>query len=186
MSVKHFASAAVIALAVAPFVPAQTTTIDGPPDAGSGWALPIQNNNTGFGDNTDASGNSSGGSELDAAYGIVQNGSLNLFFAGNFQNNGNKLNVFIADGRGGQNTINAANGGSNMSNMNGSKFSPGFNATYDLDLTQAGGTAFVNQYDMTQSPAPASFFGSFAPNTGTPTTLHGVTFSLNNTNAAGG
>ena len=53
--------------------------------------------------------------------------ALNLLLTGNFENNGNKLNIFIADGRAGQNIINAKTGGSNLNNMNGSKFSPGFN-----------------------------------------------------------
>jgi fibronectin-binding autotransporter adhesin len=185
MSIKHFASATVLALAVAPVARAQTITIDGQRDANYGAAMTLQTNNTQFGNSTSGDGNSGGGSELDAAYGIVQGGSLNLFLAGNFENNGNKVNIFIADGRAGQNTINAAPGGSNLNNMNTSRFSPGFNATYELDVNQFGANVFVNQYDMTQAAAPATFFGSFTPNTGGATILHGVTFSLNNTNVAG-
>jgi autotransporter-associated beta strand protein len=54
-----------------------------------------------------------------------------------------------------------------------------------LDINGNTTSEFVNQYDMTQATAPSSFFGSFAPNSGTGTTLHGVTFSFNNTNSAG-
>ena len=45
---------------------------------------------------------SGGGSELDAAYGKVSGGNLYLFLAGNFENNGNHLNVFLAGGASGR------------------------------------------------------------------------------------
>ena len=84
-------------------------TVDGILNSSEGYGSPlaIQTINTGFGDNsTDASGNSSGGSELDAVYGVVTNGYLYLFIAGNVQANGNNVNVFIADGQaGGQNVL---------------------------------------------------------------------------------
>ena len=162
-----------------------TITVDGSYDTDYGAPLALQTNNTGFGDSTSADGHSTGGSELDAAYGVVQNGNLNILFTGNFENNGNNLDVFIADGRPGQNTIKAASGSAIVNKMNTSKFSPGFAATYGLAINDFHDTVFVNQFDMTQATAPSNFFGSFAPNTNTSTTLQGVAFSLNNTNAAG-
>ena len=62
-----------------------------------GSALVVQTINTGFGD---AAGNndSVGGSELDAAYGRISGGNLWLFLAGNWENNGNHLNVFVSGG----------------------------------------------------------------------------------------
>src|SRR4051812_30122935 len=148
--------------------------IDGSYDADYGAAMTLQTNNTQFGNNTNPDGTSSGGSELDAAYAVIQNGALNLFFAGNFQNNGNKVNIFIADGRPGQNVINAGPGGSNLNRMNFSKFSPGFNATYELDINQfvnnvGVNQVAVNQYDMMQTTASPSFFGNVVPNSGGPT-----------------
>ena len=82
----------------------------GPSVPGTG-ALATQTINTGFGDSTVGDGTSNGGSELDAAYGTVSNGYLYVFVAGNFENNGNDLNLFIDDGRaGGQNTLTAPDG----------------------------------------------------------------------------
>src|ERR1700730_6291128 len=75
-------------------------------------ALATQTINTSFGDSTYAgTPPDANGSELDAAYGVVKNGNLNLFFSGNLQGNGNHLAIFIDDGAaGGQNTLNISNG----------------------------------------------------------------------------
>src|SRR5947209_12619196 len=69
-----------------------TVAIDGTRDADYGTAIVTQTNNTGFGDSTVGDGTSSGGSELDAAYGVVQGSNLNLFFAGNLANDFTHLN----------------------------------------------------------------------------------------------
>lgn len=70
-------------------------------------ALATQTLNSAFSDNTSSTGHLTG-SELDAAYGTVENGYLYLFIAGNLQDNGNILQVWIDDGRaGGQNVLNA-------------------------------------------------------------------------------
>jgi hypothetical protein len=129
-----------------------TVVIDGSLDADYGAPLATQTNNTGFGDNTDSCGITGIGSELDAAYGVVQGGNLDLFFSGNLETGGqtingqstsyNHLNVFIADGRAGQNTLNASGG---LGAMSGSKFSSGFNATYALDIN-GGGTNPLTWY----------------------------------------
>ena len=103
-----------------------------------GSPLAIQTINTGFGGNT--APDSGTGSELDAAYGKISGGDLYLFLAGNVQNNGNHLNVFIAGGAAGQNTLNAP-AGSNLASMNGSVFSPGFNATFGFDVPEKSFTS---------------------------------------------
>src|SRR5690348_10553451 len=90
--------------------------IDGLKDADYGAARAVQTNNTSFGDSTVGDGTSAAGSELDAAYGVVQNGSLYLLFTGNLETNFNHINIFIADGRSGQTTINA---GGALGGMNG-------------------------------------------------------------------
>jgi fibronectin-binding autotransporter adhesin len=152
----------------------------------------FQTNNTGFGDNTatngDPNGIQAGGSELDGAYAVVQGGNLDLMFTGNVETNFNHLNIWIADGRAGQNTLNAAG---SISSMSGSKFSPNFNATYALDIN--GGinnpnplTFFINSNDLTQANGPSSFLGSFAPTAiGQSFVVGGITFSVNNSNFAG-
>ncbi len=108
-----------------------------------GPALAVQTVNTGFGN---ATGNdSAGGSELDAAYGAISGGDLYLFLAGNVENNGNQLNVFISGGGAGQNTLAVANTGT-LQTMNGSVFSPGFNATFALDVNNYSGTLYSEEY----------------------------------------
>jgi hypothetical protein len=109
-----------------------------------GSPLAVQTINTGFGN---AGGvDSGGGSELDAAYGKISGGNLYLFLAGNVENNGNHLNVFIAGGAAGQNTLNTSGG--TLAAMNGSVFSPGFNATFAFDDNDFGGTIYSEEYNL--------------------------------------
>jgi hypothetical protein len=112
-----------------------------------GSPLAVQTINTGFGN---AGGvDSGGGSELDAAYGQISGGNLYLFLAGNVENNGNHLNVFIDGGTGGQNTLNAVGpAGSNLPSMNGSVFSPGFGATFAFDVNDFSGTLYSEEYNL--------------------------------------
>ena len=110
-----------------------------------GGPLTTQTINTGFGDSTVGDGTSNGGSELDAAYGVISGGNLNVFLAGNFESNGNHVNVFVHDGRPGQNVLNLPATAS-MAAMNGSAFSPGFQATYALDVNDYQGTDYVEEY----------------------------------------
>ena len=85
---------------------------------------------------------------MDAAYGLIANGNLYLFFSGNLQNNGNNINLFIG-GTNGQSILSAANPGNlglnNLSVMNGSQFSPGFLATYAFNINNDGNTLTVSQ-----------------------------------------
>ena len=177
-----------------------TVAIDGSLDTDYGAPLATQTNATGFGDNTDATGLTAGGSELDAVYGVVQGGNLNLFFAGNLETGGNfnHLDIFIADGRKGQSTLNAtSNGNGGLSVMNGSKFSPGFSATYALDINGGNNPLnwFVDSYDLTQTPGPAHFEGGVrSPSAASPNIAYNpvngsvtsnLTFSFNNSNIAG-
>lgn len=71
-----------------------------------------------------------------------------MFLAGNTENNGNHLNVFIAGGAaGGQNVLNAA-ATATMQAMNGSVFSPGFNATFGFDVNDYSGTLYSEEYNL--------------------------------------
>jgi hypothetical protein len=111
-----------------------------------GPATAVQTINTGFG-NAPGGTDSTAGSELDAAYGRISGGNLYLFLAGNFENNGNHLNVFIAGGAaGGQNTLNTSGG--TLAAMNGSVFSPGFNATFAFDMNDYSGTLYSEEYNL--------------------------------------
>ncbi|HWD93464.1 MAG TPA: hypothetical protein VG938_14070 [Verrucomicrobiae bacterium] len=121
----------------------QPASLNGTYDSAFGGALYLQTDATGFGAKFN---------ELDAAYGFIMDGKLFLFFSGNLQNNSNNFNLFIADGRPGQNTLNAANpgnlGANSLSAMNGSKFSAGFSATYAFNINYNAATLTVSQYDL--------------------------------------
>ena len=110
-----------------------------------GSPVAIQTINTGFG-NAAGGNDSAGGSELDAAYGTVSGGYLYLFLAGNFENNGNHLNVFIAGGAAGQSTLNTSGGA--LATMNGSVFSSGFSATFAYDMNNFSGTLYSEEYNL--------------------------------------
>jgi MYXO-CTERM domain-containing protein len=112
-----------------------------------GSPLAVQTISTGFGDA--AGGNDSvGGSELDAAYGRISGGNLYLFLAGNVENNGNHLNVFVAGGAAGGQNVLAVAPTATMQAMNGSVFSPGFNATFAFDENDYAGTLYSEEYNL--------------------------------------
>jgi len=115
-----------------------------------GSALAYQSINTGFG-NAAGGNDSAGGSELDAAYGQISGGNLYLFLAGNFENNGNHVNVFVDGGAPGQATLNVPATGT-LQNMNGSQFSlagggeQAFQATWAFDMNDYAGTLYNEEY----------------------------------------
>ena len=116
-----------------------------------GGPLAVQTVNTGFG-NAAGGNDSAGGSELDAAYGQISGGYLYLFLAGNFENNGNHLNVFVAGGAAGQSTL-ALPATGTMQAMNGSVFSPSFQATWAFDMNNYAGTLYSEEYSLTGTPS---------------------------------
>lgn len=146
-----------------------------------GSPLEVQTANTGFGSGTAATG----GSQLDAAYGVINGGNLYLFFAGN-TSDGNFLDVFIDDGRpGGQNTFNVASGGTTA--MNGSVFSPGFNATFSVNVNTYAGIMYPNVYDLTLGTG--GYTGSGIPDSGGTISGapagNGIQLAVNESSAAG-
>jgi hypothetical protein len=149
-----------------------------------GTPLAVQTVNTGFG-NSPGGGDATDGSELDAGYGQISGGDLYLFLAGDFQNNGNHLNIFISGGLTGQSTL-AAPATGTLQTMNGSVFSPTFQATYAIDLNDYNGTAYVEEYSLTGTPAGgyvgdfglSSGIGSGSPDGGS------IQYYLNNTHAS--
>jgi len=88
-------------------------SMDGVRDPDYGSPVAVQTVQTGFGD-----ANPGGGSELDAAYAVVQGANLHLLLTGNLENNFNKLNIFIDSQPGGQNVLqnDTNNGGNNPTN----------------------------------------------------------------------
>ena len=178
-TVLGFGPSAIEAIEVLPI------TVDGTRDSLYGAPLSTQTINTGFGDSTVGDGTSAGGSELDAAYGIVTNGMLYLFFAGNLEDNGNHINVFIADGQAGQNTLNVV-GGWTESAMNGSVFSPGFNASLILDFNDYYGVLYADEILLSPSGSTNSYLGSVTLTSGFGSiSLNGLRIGFNNRNALG-
>ena len=67
-----------------------------------------------------------GAYESVAQRGLINSSTGAVLFTGNISTDFTHLNIFIADVRAGQNTINAQTGGpgNQLATMNGSKFSP--------------------------------------------------------------
>jgi glycosidase len=170
--------------------------VDGILNNSEGYDSPLatQTINTGFGDNTtDASGNSSTGSELDALYAASADGYLNLFIAGNVQANGNNINVFIADGQpGGQNVL-EINGSPAEAAMNGSTFSPGFKAnlmfTFTVTSTNNAVNLSVDEAVLSGGSGVESHLGDVPLSGGSGNNLNlgdsGIAVGFDNVNTAG-
>jgi hypothetical protein len=147
--------------------------------SGDGYGAPraVQTTETGFGDDLDNS-NVIKGSELNAAFGLVSAGNLNLALTGNLEDNFNKLVLFIDSIPGGINTI---DGFANpivdpspfppdpgmLQKMHGFTFDSGFNADYVIVLRH-GFTGVENRFDVDFArlgPAGVSsqYLGVFLP-----------------------
>jgi hypothetical protein len=145
----QFATASVTITESGIFLPplSNIITIDGIADATYGCPLAVQQIGTAFGKNTSTNilTGGGGGSELDAAYGMIINNVLFLTIAGNLEDNGNEINVFFMTGPGGQNTLttnNPAIGGGTLGVLNyiaadGFTFDPGFAPNYWIGVNIA-------------------------------------------------
>jgi hypothetical protein len=91
---------------------------DGTAEANYGCPIAVQPLGTSFGDSNDGFIDAANGSELDAAYGIVQNGVLFLVLAGNLEANFNKLEIFFQTGPGGQNILTNINPSVDFNGLN--------------------------------------------------------------------
>jgi len=165
-SLKLIAAAVAATLSV---VAGATPTVNGVYDGDYGSAAAVQQNATGFGDNSDPTPLYANGSELDAAYGTVSGGRLYIFLAGNLESNFNKLDVFIATGApGGHNQlVTIPNNQGNFNAMAGMTFDAGFNATNWISMT--GGNAnpdiFIDYANLLTGAA--NFSGQTTPGNGT-------------------
>jgi glycosidase len=166
--------------------------VDGTLNNAEGYGCPLvtQTINTGFGDNaSDTSGNSSGGSELDAAYGVVSGGYLYLFIAGNLQANGNNINIFLADGQAGGQHVLEIGGSPGEAAMNGSTFSPGFNPNLMLTFTNTASLLAVDEAVLSASPGTESHLGTVVLSGGVGSSQNvggsGIAVGFNNLNTGG-
>jgi hypothetical protein len=188
-----------------PSPPLGIITVDGIAESTYGCPIAIQQLSTQFGDSTNGSlANAIGGSELDAAYGIIHNDVLFLVFAGNLEGNGNKLDIFLQTGPGGQNTLTNIN--PNLSNLprmgfqgNGANTNPGltfdanFAPNYCIIVNDFGGTCFVDYAPLWPIGVGTAltnglFLGSSTPTNGTlvgGTNPFGIQVAINDSNTNG-
>jgi hypothetical protein len=130
--------------------PLGAIVVDGTLDPGYGCPLAVQAIGTGYGKDLSGSvSNNSSGSELDAAYGLVQNNILFLFLAGNLQDNNNEVHIFFMTGPGGTNTLNSGLVSGQVTNIGGNL------------LNVLGGTATNATLSATNG---LTFDTGFAPN----------------------
>jgi glycosidase len=167
-------------------------TVDGTLSTLEGYGSPLatQTINTGFGDNnSDSSGNSSGGSELDDVYGMVANGYLHLFIAGNLQANGNNINVFISDGQPGGQHVLEIGGSPGEAAMNGSTFSAGFSPNLMFSFTNSATILSVDEAVLSGSSGILSHLGKVTLSSGVGNTQNlggsGIEVGFNNGNTGG-
>lgn len=155
-----------------------------------GSPLTVQTINTGFGASTGAGGGDDlNGSELDAAYGSVNGGNLYLFLAGDVQGgtSPNSIQIFFGGGGATVGQTSLSTSISPLSNMNGSTFGSGFNATLGLSLNDYNGTLYTDAANYQSggggyvgSVGLSGGIGSGAPAGGS-YSLSGFQEALNNT-----
>jgi len=109
-----------------------------------GAPLWVQSIGTGFGNNDNPDALDANGSELNALYGNISGGMLNLGFAGNLHGF-NKINIVLDYGAaGGQNTL---SGLANLGNLDGLTLDAGFEANAVFSFTSGfGGSGGVEWY----------------------------------------
>jgi hypothetical protein len=162
-----------------------TITVDGVLDTvGESWDDSVRvyentQNPTGFGDNTNPNRNGATGSEINNAYMLLDdNGTpfllsddlLYIFIGGNFENNGNKFEIFLDTTTTGSNqnelesppNPNAAG----LSNLQGSFFDAGFAPDYYLRYNVFGTDGSDHALDVTRLGDQGNFtFGPRVSNT---------------------
>jgi len=175
--------------------------IDGTADLKYGPPLVVQNTLTGFGDSDLGTTGWSNGSELDSAYGWVDEneGNLYLLFAGNLESNFNKLEVFIDVGIGGQNQLRGDNPDIDFNGLNrmgfadktqpGLKFDEGFEAAFWFSAT-CGNTddLFALYANASQVLPEGGGQGAYLGTCGDGETIVsalGIDVSINNSNTRG-
>jgi len=137
-------------------------------------AQAIQDTATGFGDSNLGRPDIANGSELDAAYAVVNNATgdpwLYLVLAGNFETNGNKVEIFFDTRSGGQQQLSANNPPvAGLPRMGpgdegpGLKFDSGFTADFYISVSAYGlpATIYVDYaelYDPVNAPNPAGYY----------------------------
>jgi hypothetical protein len=191
--------------AIAPIAIAQPT-IDGTRDVPYyGAPAGSQLVETQFGDSGLGLIDFANGSELDAAYGFIDGGSLFMFFSGNLESNFNKLEVFLDTRTGGQNRLRGDNPNVSFDGLNrmgddgssnGLTFPPEFEADHWISITggDTGGGVyglFVDFAQLREAADPGVGYFVGAGGAGTSGSLsggsnpYGIRCTINNGNIAG-
>lgn len=196
MRISRLSLAAAMALGATAFA---APVLDGSLDAAYGGARAVQSVGTQFGNAAGGNNVSASGSELDNAYGVVDGGTLYLFFGGNLESNFNKLEIFIDSVAGGQNRLrgdnpdvdfNGLNRMGDNGNNNGLTFDAGFESDRYLMLTN-GNTGSGVQYfanfaeTLTGGGGAGGFVGGSALNDTAITGGNGINIFGNNSNGVG-
>lgn len=116
----------------------------------------VQNSPTQFGDSLGGGQDSTGGSELNALFGGIGGGILELAITGNLEGNFNKMWIFFDAVPGGENVLQADNvdGGFNeIQNLAGLAFEGGFEADYGVRLEIGTGYYGVNGFNVIDNTA---------------------------------
>jgi hypothetical protein len=160
-------------------------------------ALCLQDNATGFGDNTDASDSIATGSELNGAHAVIDGGKLYLMLTGNLETNFNKLDLFIDCLPGGQNQLRGDNPDIDFNGLNrmgddgsgnGLTFDTNFTSDYCYILTNGvGGGGAVESFANTAPTDGSGGSGTFlGGGVGQIFSLaNGHALGINNSNTAG-
>ncbi len=189
-------------------------TIDGTAEADYGSAIVTQQLGTSTFKNTETNFDAANGSELDGAYGVISNGVLYLFIAGNLDTGGtdlsgnafDKLNIFFMTGPGGDHTLGTnystaadfghinnmgVNGGALQNGDPGMTFDTGFAPNYWIGATVGPGGAvpkFNVNYEQICAFCPGAFLGATSnspPGNVVTNTTFGIIAALNNSNTNG-
>jgi hypothetical protein len=172
-------------------------TVDGNASGEYGEALIVQDTQTGFGNASDGLIGQCNGSELDAAYGFIDEERINLVFAGNLESNFNKLQVFFDFGDGGQNQLRGDNPDTGFNGLNimgddgtgnGLTFDEGFEANLWFSVNCGGEpvSLYANLAEvLTDGGGSGTYVGSTEVGVDVLQGLNGVWVALDNSNVDG-
>lgn len=170
---------------------ASASTIDGTNGVGDSYGTPlfIQDTATGFGDNGNADVLEADGSEINAVYGGISGGNLDLLVTGNLQTNFNRLVLFFDTGAGGDNvvgdsTTDTSMGGGTLDSYNGLTFDSSFTANAFLSIN--GGNSPVEFFvDYADIGGTGSFVGTTGGGNTTASFGNGIDVGIDNSNTGG-
>ncbi|MBB6429184.1 PEP-CTERM sorting domain-containing protein [Algisphaera agarilytica] len=151
-------------------------TVDGSLGGGEyGPALSVQTINTQFGDNE---------TELNAAFGQVASGALELLVTGNVQQNGNRIYLFLDTAAGGSSTLAAAGGDFDLDQIQGNVLD--IAPEFMFVINEQFGSVNARLIDLSDGSQvfASDLTGDVNAGAGTASGA-GFSVALNNTNSAG-